>query len=270
MENKAFKNNATMEKIKYLPYLILPNLNYESQLESIKSLLNSHKKADEVVSKDIDSITKLIKNYIQQDDGFYLQYLHDERAGVIHSSIYQSAAHCMASVGMLAPFVESLFFQGFNGIKKIFFNNNGPMNKHARWAYSEKEIWDCHYVWNDNNRRKDLVKGIMQLGEAIGFDKYLPEKLELILSVLFSYRNKIFHYGFEWPLEERQKYSKRIKDEKWPTNWFNSATSGGEPWIIYLSNEFVEHCLENIDSTINGFSLFLMKQIKDLEKQSKK
>lgn len=103
-----------MEEIEYLPYIILPNLDYESQLESIKSLLNSHKKADVVVSKDIDGITKLIKNYIQQHDGFYLQYLHDERAEKIHSSIYQSAAHCLASVGMLAPFVESWFFQGFN------------------------------------------------------------------------------------------------------------------------------------------------------------
>jgi hypothetical protein len=255
-----------MEEIEYLPYIILPNLDYESQLESIKSLLNSHKKADEVVSKDIGGLTELIKNYIQQHDGLYLQYLHEERSGKIHLSIYQSAAHCLASVGMLAPFVESLFFQGFNGIRKIFFNMNKPINSNARWAFSEKKTWDCHYVWSNSKRRKDLVKGIMQLAEAIELDQYLPENLELMLTVLFSYRNKILHHGFEWPLEERQKYSKRIEDEKWPTNWFNFATSGDEPWIIYLSDEFVEHCLEIIDSTINGFSLFLMKQIENLEK----
>lgn len=270
MKNEEDQNREILEELEYLPYLILQNLDYESQLRSIKSLLSSHEKADEVVSKDIDEITKYLKNYIKEHDDLYQEYLHDERAYKIQTSIYQSAAHCMASVGMLAPFVESLFHQGFHGIREVFFKEKEMPNTHIRWAKGGNDIWDCHYVWSENNRRKDLVKGILQLSEAVGLLHYLPEKaeLELMLTVLFSYRNKIFHCGFEWPLEERQKFSKRIKKDNWPQNWFSFATSGGEPWIIYLNNEFVCQCLEKIELIIEGFAFFIKNKIQNIQQES--
>lgn len=40
----------------------------------------------------------------------------DEWVDLLHASTYQSAANSMAAVGMLAPLIESLFYQAFQGI----------------------------------------------------------------------------------------------------------------------------------------------------------
>jgi len=63
------------------------------------------------------------------------------------------------------------------------------------------------------------------------------------LSALFSYRNKIFHHGLEWPLEERVKFLKTASSKGWTEDWFAQSTSIGEPWIIYLSDVFIRICL---------------------------
>ena len=44
--------------------------------------------------------------------------------------------------------------------------------------------------------KKDLVAGILQLCDATGLVKKLPSDLEVTLSALFIYRNRMFHDGF--------------------------------------------------------------------------
>ena len=44
----------------------------------------------------------------------------------LHQSVFQDAAHSMAAVGMLAPFVESLFKQAFPG-NLLDRNGRAPM-----------------------------------------------------------------------------------------------------------------------------------------------
>ena len=260
----------SLEELEYLPYIVLPNLDYESQLKAINSLLSSHRKADDIISKDINEITNYLKNYTHDHGDFYNQYLHDERGERIHSSIYQSAAHSMSAIGMLAPFIESIFYQAFYGIRESFYKERELSITHPRWDHGDNDKWDCHYVWSKNTRRKDIVKGIIQLSEATGLLKHLPEDLEIMLTVLFSYRNKMFHCGFEWPIEERKKFSTRIKKEKWPANWFNFATSDNEPWVFYLSSDFITHCLKIADSIIKGIGILIKYEIEAIENQNDK
>ncbi len=84
---------------------------------------------------------------------------------------------------------------------------------------------------------------------------HLPSDLGRTLAALFAYRNKMFHWGLEWPLDERQRFVRRIRDEKWDT-WFVMSTSGDHPWIIYMSRGFVDHCLDTIDRTIDGIGAY--------------
>lgn len=172
---------------------VLPDLDFESQLIAIRHQLKTHKTSDEELAQEIKDIEKYAKSH----SGYRNQKAVDDWVDRLHSSVYQSAAHSMAAVGMLAPFIESLFFQSFMGMKDFFSKGEVACNTHIRWDQSKTDGWDCHYVWGNNSRKRDLVKGIIQLSEATGLTKYLPDDLERTLTILFSYRNKMFHFGFE-------------------------------------------------------------------------
>ncbi len=244
---------------------VLPNLDYESHLIAIRGLLSVHKNDGIKTTQDINEIGDFIKNTKGARED-YIEHLIDEQMYKFHCSVYQSAAHSMAAVGMLAPFLESIFYQSFFGIKNNFFSDNNHPNDHSRWEKATIDTWDCHFVWDKNHRRKDLVEGILQLSNAVGLKDFLPNDLNILLKVLFSYRNKMFHFGFEWPPEERKRFWNRIKNDNWPSGWLDAATSGGEPWIIYLSDDFILHCVESIEEIINGISRFVYK-ISGLEKR---
>ena len=113
----------------------------------------------------------------------------------------------------------------------------------------------------DGRTSKDLVSGIMQLADATGLSARLPRDLQATLSALFAYRNKMFHLGFEWPLDERLNFAKRITNEAWPNDWFAKATSDGKPWVFYLSKVFIEHCLATIEKVLDAFSVLVRDEL---------
>ena len=119
---------------------------------------------------------------------------------------------------MIAPFIESVFYQAFQNIGREMTKDGSPPSNHARWKQSVEEPWDCRFVWTGEHRRKDLVKGIMQLSDVIDMTRFMPKDLELTLSALFAYRNKTFHCGFEWSLEERFRFNKRLNESSWPAD----------------------------------------------------
>jgi len=80
------------------------------------------------------------------------------------------------------------------------------------------------------------------------------------LRALFAYRNKMFHWGFEWPPEERKAFAAQIA--QWPSNWFATATEDGNPWIFYLTDVFVDHCLEQVDQVVLGIGAYVDAQLK--------
>ena len=71
---------------------------------------------------------------------------------------------------------------------------------------------------------------------------------------LFTYRNRIFHHGFEWPKAERANFEALIADRGWPPD---CSTSGGEPWIIYMSETLIRHSLASIDAILEGIGIFV-------------
>ena len=80
-----------------------------------------------------------------------------------------------------------------------------------------------------------------------------------MFSALFTYRNRMFHHGFEWPMNERKKFDEMIREEGWPPEWFRKSESGGEPWIFYMSDQFVQHCLTTIDQVLEGVGRYLKR-----------
>ncbi len=239
--------------------LVLPDLDYDSQLAAIQYLLRQHKKDDKTLRDEI----KRIEQIAQRTTGLRNEHAVNEWMNHVHASIFQDAAHSMAAVGMLAPLIESMFYQAFHGIRQIIHEQKEitPINMHIRWKQATEDQWDCHYFWSKGKQTRDLVKGILQLAEAVELSSYLPSDLKLTLQALFEYRNKMFHNGFEWPLDVRQRFQQRINDAKWPQEWFSKAEHGDNPWIFYLTDIFINHILITIDNTIKGIGAFCNNEL---------
>ena len=228
---------------------LLPNLDYEAQLSAIKNLLKKHLQDDELLSEKI----KQKKNDMQQGGGS--QRAIDEWIERLEESVYQDAAHSMAAVGMLAPFVESVFYQAFQKIRDYYNAQSLDQQSYPRWQNAEKIGWNCHYIFKNGKRNKNLVEGILQLAETVDMLTFLPDKTPSYLKALFAYRNKMFHNGFEWPESERKKFANFIKQEKC-SSWFGFARTNNGPWIYYMTKEYISESIALIDQIINGIGKY--------------
>ena len=223
----------------------------EAQLLAIRGLVKRNSESDKALAAEIKALDAEIRNHTDE----YADYLQDSRIEHLHGSVFQDAAHSMSAVGMLAPFVESLFVAIFKGLRADWRRVDGATD--ARAAAVHDDFWNPHYVFEGGRRRRNVVKGIGQLSESTGLAMYLPESLPKTLSALFEYRNKMFHNGFEWPMAEREKFESTIRQKRWPSEWFTQSTSGGKPWIIYMSSEFIQHCFTTIDQVLEGVGDYL-------------
>lgn len=238
--------------------LVLPDLDYESQLAAIHHALRGHREADGALKREIAEIAEFAK----KTSGLRNQRAVDEWCDRLHESVYQDAARSMAAVGMLAPMTESVFYQAFQGIRRETLGQNRfSFGSHERWCQTQEDQWNCHYVWSKGRRNKDLVKGIMQLADATGLQPYLPQNLEHTLQALFEYRNKMFHHGFEWPLVERRKFATRIRKAGWQSDWFTKASRGDDPWVFYMSEPFIKHAMKMIDHVIEGMGKYCKERL---------
>ena len=241
-----------------LACLFLADLDYDSQLDAIVSILDSHEGRAATLSSEIEQIGEDAKRL----SGIRNERAVDEWVARLHASVYQGAAHSMAAVGMLAPFVESVFHQGLQGVGDRLTDLGQVPSKPERFADApEKKRWDCHYVWSDGKATKDVVEGILQLTDATGLSPYLPASLKTMLTALFRYRNKMFHNGFEWPDRQREAFAQAAS--KWPQEWFTKSTRGDSVWIFYLTDDFIRALLTAIDEVIEGFGKFARAMIED-------
>ena len=234
---------------------IIPEIDYETQMIAISSALQQMEKAKDRTAKRIYALEERIRN----SRGWQSERAEMEWMDRVHDYTYQDAAYSMTAVGMLAPFTESLFHQAFLGIRAQLQPDPIPFADHTRWQQPSEYQWDCHYFRKDGRRHKQLEAGIRQLSEATGMHVYLPAELDSYLEALFIYRNKMFHCGFEWPINERQRFSKTLEGKNWPDEWFSSATSGGEPWIFYLTKNFTNGFYDVLEEVFAGMGKFCIE-----------
>src|SRR5690606_3700853 len=108
--------------------MVLPDLDYDSQLVAIRHALRRHQQADDKLRQEIAEI----KAFAQRTSDIRNEYAVNEWVDRLYHSVYQDAAHSMAAVGMLAPMFESVFYQAFQGIRKHMGNGPTP-STHDRW-----------------------------------------------------------------------------------------------------------------------------------------
>ena len=232
-------------------YFILDGLDIDAQILAIKRLFDVLKQEENISGANV----KKMEEYARLHTGIQNERAVEELVALYQESVFRDAANSMAAVGMLAPTIESLFYQVFNNIRLKYYSDKTVFSN-ARFMNGNKNSWDCHYYWKNENRERNLVKGIIQLAEAIGLSSYLPNDMRITLEALFEYRNNMFHNGFEWPEKEIKKFDKRINDSKWPETWFQKAESNYDPWIFYLSEEFINHCIKIVESILYGLGAY--------------
>jgi hypothetical protein len=233
-----------------LAFMVLDNHHhdYDAQLRAIHDLLSANRRDAQQFSERI----RELEGYAAKASGEAADHAVDETIDHYHHSVYRDAAHSMAAVGMLAPFVESLFLHAFQGIEGMLTARGLSPPGHPRWSLKSQQRWDCHF---DQAGGRDIAKGIPDLADAIGLSAELPTDLPLILAALFRYRNAMFHEGFEWSEGERGKIA--MATVAWPAEWFSQASSGGEPWVFYLTDGFADHVLATVERTLEGIGRFV-------------
>lgn len=239
--------------------LALHAIDIEAQLIAVRALLKRNAKADQLVRDDIRALAEEADKLSSGDDEQH--FLEERWVEENQRAVYQDAAHSMAAVGMLAPLCESLFVAVFQTLRSKSPSTNVAS---VRGQAASDEFWDPHYLYGKGGRQIDLTQGILQLCQHTGLAPRMPTDLNAVLGALFAYRNKMFHHGFEWPMDERTKFQARLDRGEWPDGWFAKATSGGQPWIFYLSPLFVDHCLQTVENVLEGMGQHLknMRAIK--------
>ena len=230
----------------------------EAQLLAITSLLCRNQLTDEALKAEIKQLDEDVRAYAN-GNAMYRMYLEDRWGDALHHSGFQDAAHSMAAVGMLAPFIESLFVSIFSGLRECEQSKINASIDDPRIAVPQDKFWDLRSEFYHRRRRCGVVAGILHVAHATGLTKYLPSGYDKVLKALFKYRNKMFHLGFEWPMPERIEFDK-LRSRKWPAEWFRTATRGDEPWIFYMSDEFITHCLKTIDEVLEGVGAYFRER----------
>ncbi len=237
---------------RFLAAFVLGGPDYDAQLRAIRGQLRLHLQADEELAKEI----RAIEAFAKQASGIANDRAVDEWVDHLHHSIFQDAAHSMAAVGMLAPLLESLFHHAFVGTRDLLTRHGWTAPAHARWRLLPEQHWDCGYT---SAGRKHLVAGVVELAAITGLSEFLPANLKTTLDALFGYRNKMLHLGFEWPEPERLAFAKTIEVNGWDPAWFSKATSGGEPWMFYMSDAFIDHCLAMVEQIFDALGAFVRR-----------
>ena len=238
--------------------LVLGSLDYEAQLAAIRGLLGRHREVDEQLSATIARIDREAR----QLRGIANQQWVDDWLEHMHASVFQDAAHSMAAVGMLAPLIESIFKSAFRGIHRLLTERGDPVVDQVRTYLREDRRWDIRFARrggaDSSQGDEHVVRGIVELIEAVELRALLPAGLDQTLEALFSYRNRMFHLGFEWPHDERQRFEGRCGRD-WPIDWFAQARTGSRPWMFYMSDVFVDHCLVTVDGVLEGLGRFVRR-----------
>ena len=188
--------------------LEISGANYHAQLEAVRKFLSWQEQADAHSREEIERAKQLVK----AASGEQHDFLNEDLIELWHRSVYEGATRSIAAAVMLAPLIESLFH---------------------RLALAIGRKWPSRRVPHE----------IMELVKDCELSPF-PGELDRTLRALFEYRNRIFHWGLEWPADERREFPGLIRDSGWSGSWFNWSEDRDGPWVFYLTDDFVSHCLD--------------------------
>ena len=216
-------------------------------------MLARNRSAAEQVSANIAQLGERARTY----SGPYHDHLVDEHVDAMFSSSYSDAAVSLSAIGMVVPMMESIFSQSLQSLGSMYVAKQIAPPDHKRWrsAGPHPERWNCQWYFDAGKPRNDIISGLPQLSEAVGLSAYLePDTMNWIAAML-SYRNRMFHGGFEWSLPQRDQFERLIAARDWD-KYFQSARTNDKPWIFYLRDEVIDDMPRRMESILGAFGRF--------------
>jgi hypothetical protein len=229
-------------------HFLLDTIDLDAQLLAIRAMLARNRQADDQLSEDI----KTLDAQARSARGDLAHHLVDLTIDEMHGSVYQSAATSAAAVGALAPLLESFFSEIFASLRKHYAAELTEGLSAIRPEKPDFDPWNPYHYLGSRGPRTEIALGILQLAKATGLSQRLPEDHAALIEALFAYRNKMLHRGFEWPLRERHAFFKVAAEKRWPENWFDCSQQGDDPWVIYITDVFINRCLKFIDELLEA------------------
>ena len=199
------------------------DFDYVSQLDAIRGLLSHNWQTEADLLDEISDAGAWAEGSTGDANDFAVSLMGD----LMNRSIYQAVAHSMAAVGMIAPFMEGVFKDGFERM-------------------------------GEELPRVNLAMNILKLVEKKELMPYMPDELAPTLEALFRYRNNLFHSGFEWPEQIRQQF--KDATHRWPDGWFDEATQDSDPWMFSMSATSIKHCVKVAEEVTNGLQDLLIDE----------
>ena len=216
-EMEVAYSDAVFDDIEWPPMaLVISGANFHEQIRAVRKFLSLQEGTAAALREDLDRAEEIVR----LSEGDLHDWLIEDLIERWQSSVYDDATRSMAAAVMLAPLVESLFH---------------------RLARSVGAPW----------RSRRIPREIMKIVTYCGLHN-TPADLRLVLSALFEYRNRMFHWGVEWPFDERGRFERLRRDSGWPESWFDQAIDGEAPWTFYLTEEFVTRCLDLVEQLVQS------------------
>lgn len=234
-------------------FRLLDSIDWEAQLEAVRSVLARNRSAAERVSANIAELGERARTY----SGPYHDHVVDEHVDAMWRSSYSDAAVSLSAIGMIVPMAESVFSQSLQSLGSMYAAKQMQPPPHRRWtrAGEHAERWNCQWYFGRDEPRNDIISGLPQLSEASGLAPHLePDMMDWLVAML-SYRNRMFHGGFEWSLEQRDQFERLIAERKWE-KYFQSARTNDKPWIFYLRDEVIDDMPRRMESILDSFGRF--------------
>jgi hypothetical protein len=257
LKNDSFKEDSlkTMDDFDASMFLLERNEIY-SQLNTINRVFALVKEDENNIKSSIKKAEEAIKsNNITFVDDMQRWFYENDLIDQYYLSTYYSISHSSIYTVVLAPTFESIFDDFFRSVS-IKYGDSILEKNSERNNLNRKQKWDCHIYVENGKGKKDLLNGIRQLIKDTKF--YLVFPLENIdkLELLFFYRNKAFHNGFNWPQNEIRLFTKKIDEGKWERNWYSVTTSNNEPTSYYLTELYAQKCRELMMELINSIGKY--------------
>lgn len=237
-------------------YLLLPTLDWDSQILALKSMLRNN--ANALKASD-DEIAKS-KEYLQDYDGPHHSHYVDEHVNLLHHSVYSEATASMSAIGMVAPMIETIFCQSMSELGALYKLAGIEPPAHKRWKRSidSDQRWDAQWCFKSDPdaNSNDLISGLKQISDATRLSEHIDTTTWKWIKAMLSYRNYMFHNGFEWPVDKRTEFQKRIEREGWG-EYFSCSTTSDKPWIFYLEQETIALMPDELLKILDGIASFI-------------
>ncbi|UFW64428.1 hypothetical protein RlegWSM1455_23560 [Rhizobium laguerreae] len=248
-----FDFDSFLDNRDYLDALV-HTIDWQSQLLAVRLMISRNRLAGEAFSKAIEDEAAELKAYNGPHHDHYVEHHVD----MMHESVYRDAAESMAAIGMIAPLVESTLGQSLAALGDMYDRKSIHPGNHKRWKRAEnhEDRWNCQFYFNGKKEAKNnIILGLPQLAGACGLDKFLSQDFMVWFEAMFTYRNFMFHGGFEWTIERRDFFEKEIEKKGWD-QFFTCSTTDRRPWIYYIKDEAIVALPTMVESMLDGLGRF--------------